>query len=534
MKKLFLFALLASHVYAFIDFDLSCCQQEIIQESNSSSFKNPYKVNAFYQKYQQKLHWDSQDLSDLLIAARNPMINYLSLDYGQDEIEELMESIDIHDDLEQKRIRAQIDLLATDAFFSFSHDLSVGLIDWGKFQAQLKESEIDLVWEKNPKVFHYDDDLHLALKSNMLEVLFQRYLPLEDEYRKLVQAYHRYSDISFPVVDYGKLMKVGDYGYRASQLKFYLTSTGDLKKIDKNYMEFPTFDEKLERALKRFQKRHYLKETGELDRVTVLYTRKSVEEKRELIKLNIERHKLFAKIYDSEYIIINIPEFSLKYFKNRTLIDDIFVVVGREDRPTPIFSDILEYLVLNPSWIVPQGLMRKDYIPKLVANPNALIEEHIHIHQKPSRYSPKIDPKNVNWEQYLAEGRGIPYYFMQYPGEDNVLGQMKFIFPNKYNVYLHDTNSKSLTTQKYRLYSSGCLRLAKPYDLLHLLSEHTKYTEDELVDLIDANKTMNVSLKKKIPIHIQYFTVFTDNNSAPSFRKDFYGIDTLQLKAMQK
>ncbi len=534
MKNLFLIALLASHLYAFLDLDPLCCQQEIIQESNTISLNNSYKVNTFYNKYQQKLHWDLQDLNDLLNATRDPLINYLSLEYHQDEIEELMESIDIYDDLEQKKMRAKIDLLATDTFFSFSKDLSVGLIDWEKFQTQLKESEIGLVWEKNPKVFHYDEDLNLALKSNMLEVLLQRYLPLEDEYKKLVQAYHRYSDISFPVVDYGKLMKVGDYGYRASQLKFYLVSCGDLEKMDKNYMEFPTFDEKLGEALKRFQKRHYLKETGELDRVTILYTRKSVEQKRELLKLNIERHKLFAKIYDSEYIAINIPEFSLKYFQNRTLIDDIFVVVGREDRPTPIFSDILEYMVLNPSWIVPQGLMRKDYIPKLVADPSSMVDAHIHIHQKPSRDSPEINPHNVNWEQYLEEGRGIPYYFMQYPGEHNVLGQMKFIFPNKYNVYLHDTNSKSLTTLKYRLYSSGCVRLSKPYDLLHILSQHTKYSADELVDFIGAGKTVNVSLKKKIPIHIRYFTVFTDNNQALSFRKDFYGIDALQLRAMQQ
>ena len=533
MKKLFFIALLASHLYAFIDIDPACCEQELIEVSNSMSLKNPTHVNTYYQKHQYKLHWDIQDLNDLIKATGDPFINYLSFDYGQDMIEELIESIDIYDDIEQKKMHAKIDLLATDAFFSFSKDLSIGLIDWEKFQSLLQESETELVWEKNPKVFHYDEDLTLALKSNMLEVLFQRYLPLEEEYQKLVRAYHRYGNISFPIVDYGKLMKVGDYGYRASQLKFYLASTGDLEKMDTSYMEFPTFDEKLEIALKRFQKRHYLKETGELDRVTVLYTRKSVEKKRELIKLNIERHKLFAKIYDHEYMLINIPEFSLKYFQSRTLIDDIFVVVGREDRPTPIFSDILEYIVLNPSWIVPRGLMRKDYIPKLVSDPNALIAEHIHIHQKPSRYSPEINPQNVNWEQYLDEQRGIPYYFMQYPGVDNVLGQMKFIFPNKYNVYLHDTNSKSLTTLKYRLYSSGCLRLSKPYDLLSILSQHTKYSSEELVNLISEEKTVNVPLKKKVPIHIRYFTVFTDKSNAISFRKDFYGIDALQLGALR-
>ncbi len=535
MKKLFLSAVMAINLLAFTDIDPSCCQQEIMQGINSTyELADPIEVNGFYQRRNHNLQWDVQDLKDFLKAANDPIKNYLFLDYHQDEIDALMQSVDTYEPFEQRQVLAKIDLLATDGFFMFARDLSVGLIDWNKFQSLLSETETQVVWEKNPKVYNYESDLSLSLRTNMLEVLFERYLPLGDEYKKLVKIYHRYEDISFPKVDYGKHMKVGDYGYRAAQLKAYLVATGDLAPMDKGYMEFPTYDEKLSTALKRFQKRHYLKDTGELDRVTVLYTQKSVAKKRELIKLNIERHKLFSKIYDNEYITINIPEFSLKYYQHGTLMDDIYVVIGREDRPTPIFSDILEYIVLNPSWIVPQGLMRKDYIPKLVDNPFAMEDEHIHIHQKPSRYSPEINTENVNWSQYLEPGRHIPYYFMQYPGEDNVLGQMKFIFPNKYNVYLHDTNSKSLTTLKYRLYSSGCVRLSKPFSLLHILSQHTKYSGDELVDFIGAGKTKNVPLKKRIPIHIRYFTVFTENGYAPSFRKDFYGIDALQLGAMRE
>jgi len=434
MKKLFLSAVMATNLFAFTNMDPSCCQQEIIQSVNTLDLVDPIKVNGFYQRRNHNLQWDVQDLNDFLKAANDPIKNYLFSDYHQDEIDALMQSVESYEPFEQRQILAKIDMLATDGFFMFARDLTVGLINWREFQSFLSQNETQVVWEKNPKVYNYESDLSLSLKTNMLEVLFERYLPLESEYKNLIRAYHRYEE--FPVVDYGKHMKIGDYGYRATQLKAYLVATGDLKPMKKGYMEFPTYDQMLSNALKRFQKRHYLKETGELDRVTVLYTRKSVAKKRELIKLNIERHKLFSKIYDNEYITVNIPEFSLKYYQNGALIDDIYVVIGREDRPTPIFSDVLEYIVLNPSWIVPQGLMRKDYIPKLVENPYAMEEEHIHIHQKPSRYSPKINTENVNWAQYLEPGRHIPYYFMQYPGEDNVLGQMKFIFPNKYNVYL--------------------------------------------------------------------------------------------------
>lgn len=535
MKKLLFISFFISHLYTFSDIDPYCCQKEIISLKNDGLvLKNPIKVQQLYQNQDNALLWDKQDLNDFIKTTRDGSLNYLFLDYHQDEIENLMQSISNYDKIEQKFILSRIDLLATDGFFSYAKDLSIGLIDKEKFQSLLNESEIPLVWERNPKVYYYAEDLELALRSNMIEVLLHRYLPISDEYKLLVQEYHKYSKISFPKVDYGKLMKIGDYGYRASQLKAYLILTGDLKNVDKDYIGFPTFDRKLQNALKSFQKRHYLKQTGELDRVSVLYMGKSALQKRELIKLNIERHKLLPRIYDKEYILINIPEFSLKYFQYGTLLDDIFIVVGREDRPTPIFSDKLEYIVLNPSWIIPQSLIKRDYLPGLIENPDFLQEESVHVHQKPSRYSKEIDPTTVNWEKYLDEDQRVPYYFMQYPGEQNVLGEMKFIFPNRYNVYLHDTNAKSLTTQKYRLYSSGCIRLSRPYELLHILSKNTNYSGDKLIDLISLKKTVNVPLKKKIPIHIRYHTVFINQDGKLAFRKDFYGIDALQLQSIRK
>lgn len=535
MKIFFIISLLFVHLYAYFDMEPLCCQQEIIDlRSDGSALKNPSNVDNYYQKNGQQLQWDAKDLHDFITLTRDPMFNYLFLDYHQDEIERLMLSLESFDLVEQKRVRAQIELLATDGFFSFAKDLSIGMIDWDQFSALLIEGDIDLVWEKNPKVYHYDTDLTTALHTDMLAVLLHRYIPNEDGYRALVKAYHDFPTKALPIVDYGKEMKLGDYGYRASQLKAFLAASGDLEQVDKNYIEFPTFDERLEFALKRFQKRHYLKESGILDRVTVLYTRKNIEKQRALIKLNIERYKLFPRIYDKEFIIINIPEFSLKYYQYATLIKDMFVVIGREDRPTPIFSDMLEYIVLNPAWIVPQNLMRKDYIPKLLADPSSLVDQDIHIHQQPSRYAKEINPANVNWEQYLDENRHIPYYFIQYPGEKNVLGEMKFIFPNRYKVYLHDTNAKALTTQKYRLYSSGCVRLAKPYALLNLLSAHTAYAQQELIERIESKKTINIPLKTKIPIHIRYQTVFVNSDHELSFRRDFYGIDVLQQKAMHQ
>ncbi len=479
------------------------------------------------------ISWSKTNADEFVKLTRDPILNYLSKDYNQDKIFDLVYSLQYSDDIEKIEIKYKINQLCTSGFLSFAKDLSVGLFDWEKFQEELSTNDIDLVWEKNPKEYTYIKDLKLALKTDMLTVLFYRYQPPDERYKRLIKAYQYYENIKFTEVDYGSLLKIGDYGYRSAQLKKFLSITGDLKSVDDKYLEFPRFDKKLENALKVFQKRHYLKVTGELDRVSVLYTKTSAKEKLQLIKLNIERFKLYPRIYEGEYLLINIPEFSLKYFKYTKLISDIFVVIGREDRPTPIFSDFLEYIVLNPSWIIPQGLIRKDYLPQLIADPYSLVDEKIFIHQNPSRLSRKIDTTKVNWEKYLDESKSIPYYFMQYPGESNVLGEMKFIFPNKYKVYLHDTNSKSLTTLKYRLYSSGCIRLSKPYELLSILSENTKLDMDKIMQKLETKKTVNLVLKKKIPIHIRYNTVFVNDKFEVEFRKDFYGFDKIQLEVLK-
>ncbi len=534
MRTLFILFFAFNLLFAFSDGSRYCCKDELIKQSQEIILHNSSDISRFYRSNGYQIYWDRDDLEEFILATRDRIVNYLDIDYHQDEIDRLMSTIDNYDLDIQKSIRARIELLATDGFFSLSRDLAEGFIDFKRFQELLKEHHSDVVWEDSYKRYNYHKDLIESLNSNMIEATLQSYMPTSKGYRKLIEAYHRYTKMKLPKVDYGKLMRVGDYGYRASQLKLYLAQTGDLRESDKGYLEFPTFDKKLSDALKRFQKRHYLKETGELDRVSVLYTRKDLKNKIDLIKLNIERHKLFSNIYDSEYIVINIPEFSLRYFQHGVLIDNIFVVIGREDRPTPIFSDRLEYIVLNPSWGIPESLVRKDYLFDLIADPYSLEKEDIFIYKITSNQHIQIDPSTVNWERYLDENIRIPYYFKQKAGEKNVLGKMKFMFPNRYAVYLHDTNAKSLTTQRYRLYSSGCIRLSKPYELLNILSKYTDYSYDRLLDLIESKKTVNIPLKKQIPIYIRYFTVFVDDEGDLSFRRDFYTLDKLQLTTMRR
>ncbi len=525
MIRLFLFlSLCLTALPLFAVENGACCKEEILHGlSLNSEIGNVEKMGELYHRNKYNLLWDRNDLEQLIDISEDKSYNYRHYPMHTKTLRQLVARM-AFEELDHAT-RARLDLLASDQFLTLACYLYEGEIDATSFFEILKQdSEKGLVWEPNPEKPDYLHDLESALRSDMVHAVLERYPPQERGFRELVKAYHRYRKVTFPKVDYVKDLKLGDYGYEVSQLKYFLYATGDLEKSDRKYLDFPTFDEKLGRAVLRFQKRHYLKQNGIFDRVNALYAQNSADAKAERIYLNIERYKLFPRVRHNTYVVINIPGFLLQFFEQKQLTHEIPVVIGREDRPTPIFRDYLEYIVLNPTWSIPQNLMKKDYIPHLVENPESLLEDDIHIY----RGGREIDPSSVEWSQYLDYEGKIPYQMVQKAGEKNVLGAMKFIFPNKYNVYLHDTNAKHLTTRRYRLYSSGCIRLAKPYELLSLLSPYTQYSYDRLLEIIALGKTRHVRLRHKIPIHIRYLTVFIDKEGLVNFRKDFYGYDAMQ------
>lgn len=502
----------------------ACCKEALLQQlAEARDLKAFTELGALYHARKYQMLWDEETIGQLLEAIADRGLNYQGYDYHRGVLRQLLAKSQIAG-LEPGE-RAKLDLMASDAFFRFAKNLYEGEIDWHRFEEMLKENpESHLVWEPNPEKRDYAKELLGALREGRVASLLHSYPPQERDYRQLIEAHHRYAHARFPKVDYLKDLKLGDYGYEVSQLKYFLKATGDLRDADKKYLDFPTYDKRLETAVRRFQKRHYLKQNGIFDRVNALYAQRSAADKLAQIDLNIERYKLFPRRGAGSAIVINIPGFWLHFFEQGSLVSEIGVVIGREDRPTPIFRDYLEYIVLNPTWSIPQNLMKKDYIRHLVENPKSLLEDDIHIYQG----GREVDPTRVDWSKYLDYEGNIPYQMIQKAGPKNVLGAMKFIFPNRYNVYLHDTNAKHLTTRRYRLYSSGCIRLSEPYVLLGLLAPYTHYSDERLLKMIDSGKTVHVRLKRKIPVHIRYLTVFVDSEGLVHFRKDFYGYDRMQ------
>lgn len=234
---------------------------------------------------------------------------------------------------------------------------------------------------------------------------------------------------------------------------------------------------------------------------------------------NMERWRWLPHAVAPAYVIVNIPEYMVRVVVNEQTIHETRVVVGKPENPTPLLSDEMEYAVFNPSWNVPPGIIRKEMLPKLQADPYALERQGIDV----VRNGRIVDPGTVDWS------RGTQgYAFRQPPGERNALGNMKFMFPNKHSVYLHDTPSRALFARDKRAFSHGCVRVNEPMKFAEVLFSlglpGDNWPQQRISKLIGGNEKY-LNLKQRLPVHLAYFTTYVDANGRLVNREDIYGIN---------
>jgi len=199
-----------------------------------------------------------------------------------------------------------------------------------------------------------------------------------------------------------------------------------------------------------------------------------------------------------------------------------------------IFGDELETVVLNPYWNIPKRIIQNEMIPKLLRNPYSLRRKGIEIYRGWGKDAKPINPASVNWANYRYAKR-VPFRFAQLPGKKNALGKIKFLFPNSFSVYMHDTPAKSLFSRNRRAFSHGCVRLSQPYGMLEAVASVDSSINMKKSDLIlKGKKKSYFSLKEKIPVDITYLTAWVDSKGVLQFRDDVYGYDEMQLKAYRR
>jgi len=250
------------------------------------------------------------------------------------------------------------------------------------------------------------------------------------------------------------------------------------------------------------------------------------------IRLNLERLKLMKPGLGDNYALVNIPEYTVRVIDTNGTAVAMAVVVGQRKMQTPIFSADLSYVTLNPQWGVPDSIARNEVIPKLLKDPNYLVDHNMVIRKSYDLNTTEISQDSVDWETYLVdenESKDMTYKFIEVPSKKNGLGRVKFIFPNKHSVYMHDTQSKYLFKRKVRTYSHGCVRLEKPVVMLDHISKHyTENTPEEVQEWYDSLETHHMGLTKKLPVHTAYLTTYIDECGDLLVFNDIYGFDKSQ------
>jgi len=507
---------------------------------NKIGEKNKATVQAIYTKNNYAPLWiadqNKKRFGELITALNNPLFNYKNKQMGRKNIKQLLFMLEDSHIAPQKKeaIYARLDIMMSNSFISLVRFITQGDVDWKLLQQKmsiLKQSnDIESKWEITPKSSPTIESLYGAIIENNIQNYLTTLLPLEQRYRQLVQMLQDYRTMAnFPKVTYSnEIFQLGDSSKKIIDIKRRLQISGDLSRsatID------TLFDKPLQQAVLTYQKRYNLKVDGKIDKVMTYYLNLPAKKNIQQIIVNLDKCKLYPKSFEKEHIEVNIPDFNLRYYRNNKQIFKTGIVVGRIDRPTPIFSDKITYMVLNPTWTIPDNLIKRDLIHTLRDNPNYLMENNIHVFRGKERVT--VTSQELN--KYENNSSKVPYRFVQYPGDNNALGRIKFMFPNKYAVYIHDTDNKSLLERRYKIYSSGCIRVDKPFDLLDIMLPHLQqsYSHNQIQEILATLEPTTLKLTQAIPVHLLYFTVYKEDGLA-YFKNDIYLYDQMIWESSQE
>jgi murein L,D-transpeptidase YcbB/YkuD len=500
--------------------------------SDREFFEKKALKRLYLLHHNDRLWRDEKQIVQLFDLINNPYLNYKAKPFHKEEIERLRQK----DALSENEV-VVLDILLSDSYLALMRFVRDGDMDWASFLkdlTQLKErKDIEAHWELNKPLVK--DIVSLCYKAITKERMAQidGLLPQDERYMRLIDQYRYYRDINTTTLQpfvYYEDKKLGDKdprrNYNIRNIKKRMAQSGYLEE-QKDYDR--KFDAALEQAVKKLQRKYVVEESGVFDATVAYYLLHDVPTSLEKLELNIERLK---RIKDQssldEYVLVNIPFFRLKHYQDNALLQELKVVLGRADRPTPIFSDKIETIVLNPFWNIPESLVKKDILTAMRSNPNYLKENNIRVFSNEKEVH--LDAKKFNYKKYAKSKAHVPYRFVQSPGSENPLGRIKFLFPNQYYVYLHDTDSKALFDQKYRLFSSGCIRLQNPFEFLDNFIQYTPYTKEKLYRILESGKNRHIRLKKDIPITIEYISADIDGSGELILAKDLYKYDRLQVK----
>ena len=431
--------------------------------------------------------------------------------------------------------RAQLDLLASDAFALLLYHLYFGKVD---------PISLDPNWNFDTREIRDVDVVrfvHEAIRGNRIRSGVALARPSHWMYAAGRDALAQHRAIAalggWPAIPEGPTLRPGMTDPRVALLRRRLAISGDLAAVGGQStppagQSADSFDAVLEAALRHAQRRHRLAVDGMLGPATLRALNVPVQRRIAQLRVNLERgRQVLHEIRDGDLVVVDIAGFEVHYVRDRKRIWQSRAVIGQPYRETPVFKSAIDTVVVNPSWTVPPGILDKDILPLLRRGDRGVLErKNLKVLDRSGQ---TLDPANIDFSRYTA--RNFPYTLRQDPGPANALGAVKVNFPNPHLVYLHDTPSKSLFNETERAFSSGCIRTERPLELVQLLlADPVRWGRDALDAAIAGGETRTLRLPRPVPVLLIYWTADRDDDGSIVFKPDPYGRDARELAALDE
>ena len=477
-----------------------------------------------YAKGDYMLNWyDQKNRYEALECLQNSWMDGLNPeDYHLNEIQRLRDDILSNESLDYSEI-AEFDVLLTDGLLLYAYHLIKGKIN---------PHTLDVNWNFSSRGIPKDPtQIFLnAIENRDIKSAIHDFRPKDEIYYQFISSLVRYKEIEnsggWEEINIEGVVKPGEFHNQLDKLRERLFISGDIK-FKEGFLD-TLYDEDLEAAVKRFQQRHGLEPDGVIGKNTIAALNIPVQNKLDMLRINMERARWILDEDFSDAILVNIANFKLFYLNDTIRVHKTKVMVGTYYNQTPVFKSKMKYMVFNPTWTVPYSIATKEILPKIKKDPNYLADRNISLLAKNGKVIPQ---NNVDWTKINRQN--FPYTLRQEPGPGNALGQVKFIFPNKYSVYLHDTPSKYLFAKDQRAFSHGCIRVQYPLKLAEVLLNDEKWNSEKIQEVLGKKKEKVVHLKKPLDVLLFYWTTGFEENGDVFFIKDIYNRDDKILAGLQ-
>jgi murein L,D-transpeptidase YcbB/YkuD len=468
---------------------------EIINCSNS--------IQVFYQNRLFEAAWNSETTSQLIsILQTSDHEGLRPNDYHTEKLLTLVNAPPKTD-----FAKAEYDLLLSDAFLLYTSHL---------LQGKVNPQTINAEWHVVRREGNPVELLNDVIASGNVNKAIQDVIPKHIVYQNLKKTLEIYRNIkvAWPVIPSGITIKKEMEDERIPAIRQRLFVLGDLK--DKRADNQKLYDDNLFTAIQHFQKRHGIDGDGNIGAKTISALNISIEQRILNIEANMERWRWLPQEFGNYYLIVNIANFELTVIKNDELVRSRKIIVGKPYRRTPVFSSKMQYLVLNPTWTIPPGILNADVLPGVRKDPLYLEKKKLMVLDSQGNL---VNTSEIDWNSKAVKS----YTYRQPAGPDNALGAVKFMFPNSFHVYLHDTPSKEMFDQTERAFSSGCIRVQDPLSLAEFfLDDPTNWSREKINKIVATKMTQTVQLKEQPNVYLLYWTAWTEDNGVVHFRKDIY------------